>query len=96
MNYEISELVTSLKAARKNQGLSQRQLSELSGVPQAQISKLENSQADVRISTLVAVSRALGLEVELVPRKRLAAVKAILGHQSFSRSAYSLEDNEDE
>lgn len=77
MSYEADALVQALKIAREYQGLSQRELSERSGVPQAQISKLENGNADVRMSTLVSLSRALGLEVELVPRKHVPAVKAI-------------------
>lgn len=78
MSYEISEVTAALKSAREKRGLTQRELSERSGVPQAQISKLENGQADVRISTLVSLSRALGLEVELVPRKHVPAVQAII------------------
>lgn len=78
MSYEISEVTAALKSAREKRGLTQRELSESSGVPQAQISKLENGQADVRISTLVSLSRALGLEVELVPRKHVPAVQAII------------------
>lgn len=96
MSYEISELVSSLKAARLEKSLSQRELSELSGVPQAQISKLENGQADVRISTFVALSRALGQEVEIIPRKHVPAVQSLLRQNARAGSAYALTDDDDE
>tara|TARA_Y100000052_G_C2910827_1_gene62378 strand:- start:39 stop:419 length:381 start_codon:yes stop_codon:yes gene_type:complete len=83
MSYEVSEITATLKSAREARELTQRELSERSGVPQAQISKLENGQADIRISTLVSLSRALGLEVELVPRKHVPAIQAIIrSHKS--------------
>ena len=59
-------------------GLSQRDLSTKSGVPQAQISKFENGTVDLRLSSLVALFRALGLELELVPRKSVPAVQSIV------------------
>ena len=59
-------------------GLSQRDLSTKSGVPQAQISKFENGAVDLRLSSLVALFRALGLELELVPRKSVPAVQSIV------------------
>ena len=91
----MSELVSSLKAVRLEKGLSQRELSELSGVPQAQISKLENGQADVRISTFVAISRALGQEVEIIPRKYIPAVQAIIrrSHSGAARNPYAFGRN---
>lgn len=95
MSYEIAEIVSSLKLARTEKGISQRELSDLSGIPQAQISKLENGQADVRMSTLVAVSRALGLEIELVPRKYVPAVQAIVRRNQAAEGAqrYALVSN---
>jgi transcriptional regulator with XRE-family HTH domain len=95
MNYETSEISERLKAHRVNRGLSQRQLSELSGVPQAQISKLENGQADVRISTLVSIARALKLELELVPRKNLPAVQSLVrgGYRDTVSAKYTLNSN---
>ena len=58
-------------------GLSQRELSSKSGVSQAQISKFENGAVDLRLSSLVALFRTLGLELELVPRKSVPAVQSI-------------------
>ena len=78
MNYETEHIVTAIKDARVRKGFSQRELSANSGVPQAQISKFENGSVDLRISSLVALVRALDLELELVPRKAVPAVKSIV------------------
>ena len=78
MNYRIEHIVIAIKAARVRKGFSQRELSANSGIPQAQISKFENGSVDLRISSLVALVRALDLDLELVPRKAVPAVKSIL------------------
>jgi transcriptional regulator with XRE-family HTH domain len=90
MSYKTQEIVKTLKAARESKGLSQRALAEKAGVLQTQISKIENGVTDFRLSTLVALARALGLEFILVPRKAVSAVQsvvraseptAVLGHK---------------
>jgi len=49
-----------IKEIRKKKGISQWKLAEMSGIARATISKLENGkEIDVRISTLIALSRAL-------------------------------------
>ena len=78
MSYTALHLSTALRKARVDMGLSQRDLSTKSGVSQAQISKFENSAVDLRLSSLVALFRALGLELELVPRKSIPAVQSIV------------------
>ena len=78
MSYNADHLNTALRKARVDRGLSQRKLSLKSGVPQAQISKFENGAVDLRLSSLVALFRALGLELELVPKKAVPAVQSIV------------------
>lgn len=78
MSYLNDQILKSLKRARKAKGLSQRELSTKSGVPQSHISKIENGAVDLRVSSLVALSRTLDLELELVPRKTVPAVQSIV------------------
>ena len=78
MSYKADHLNIALRKARIDTGLSQRELSTKSGVPQAQISKFENGAVDLRLSSLVALFRALGLELELVPKKAVPAVQSIV------------------
>jgi len=82
MNYVTQFLSQELKKSRENQGLSQRELSTKSGVPQGHISKIEHNQVDLRMSSLIALTRALNLELALVPRKYLSAVHAITNNAS--------------
>lgn len=67
-------------------GLSQRDLCTKSGVSQAQISKFENGAIDLRLSSLVALFRAVELELELVSRACLPAVQSIV-RSTTSRAA---------
>lgn len=78
MSYLNDQILKSLKRARKAKGLSQRELSAKSGVPQSHISKIENGAVDLRVSSLVALARTLDLELELVPRKTVPAVQSIV------------------
>ncbi len=74
MEYSLTDIAEKLKAAREAKNLSQRQLSQLAGVPQSHISKIESGHVDLRVSSLIQLSRALGLELTLVPHKTLPAV----------------------
>ena len=83
MSYDTADIAARLQAARKAKGLSQRELSDLPGVPQAQISRIEVGTVDLRLSSLMALAHALDLELTLVPRKAMPAVR------SLSRDAVS-------
>jgi transcriptional regulator with XRE-family HTH domain len=77
MRYEIQAIAARLREAREAKQLSQRELSRLAGVPQAQISRIESTIVDLRLSSLVAIASALDLEIALVPRKAVPAIKSI-------------------
>ena len=100
--YTVEYLAKTLKAARESKKLSQRGLSRSTGMPQAQISKIENAAVDMKASTLIGLARSLDLEVMLVPREYLPAVKSIIapgmGKASEStspRPAYGLDREDD-
>lgn len=78
MIYATEYIASTLRAARESKGLSQRELSTKSGVPQGHISKIENGAVDLRASSLVTLARVLDLELLLVPRKAVPAVKSIV------------------
>ncbi len=78
MSYATEHIAEILRSAREARGLSQRDLSARSGVPQSHISKIENGAVDLRLSSLVELARVLDLEFTLVPRKALPAVQAIV------------------
>ena len=87
MNHAIKDFADRLGDARKRKGISQRKLSALSGVPQSHISKIEKGGVDLRVSSLMALARALDLELALVPRKALPAVKAIANSSTASETS---------
>lgn len=74
----IDEIARIIRAARDAKGLSQRALAKIAGVPQSHISKIENAGVDLRVSSLTQIARALDLELALVPRKAVPAVKSIV------------------
>ncbi len=98
-------IVDSLKQARERMTLSQRSLSDKSGVPQSHISKIENGDVDLRVSSLIALARALDLELTLVPKKTIPAVQSIVrtnqqatgdSEKPVTAPAYQLEDDDGE
>lgn len=77
MSYIAEQIAETLQNARKQKGLSQRALSARTGVPQSHISKIESNAVDLRLSSLAAIAHALDLELALVPRKAVPAVKSV-------------------
>ena len=60
-----------IKAIRETRGLTQSELSKLSGVPQGVISYIESGKTRTpRIDTLQAVAKALGCSIEELLEKR--------------------------
>ncbi len=78
MIYSIEQIASALKAAREDQQLTQRELSRKVRLPQSQISRIESGAVDLRLSSLVALSRALDLELTLVPRTLVPAVQSLV------------------
>lgn len=106
-NYDLELLAEQLRKARIAKELSQRELSRLAGVPQSHLSKIEGGQVDLRLSSLIAIANALGLELALVPRQAMPAVRSLArlsagtgarGDEpaSFTRQkpAYTLDEND--
>lgn len=59
----IELLGEAIREARQKQNLTQEELGELVGVKKSQISKIENSTTDARITTILKVFEALGARV---------------------------------
>ena len=66
INFEI-ELISKIIDARKENGLSQRKLAEISGVKQPSIARLESMRATPQIDTLFKILLPLGYTLEIVP-----------------------------
>jgi ribosome-binding protein aMBF1 (putative translation factor) len=66
INFEVA-LIGKMIEAREERGLSQRELSELSGVKQPAIARLESLRATPQIDTLFKLLHPLGYTIEIVP-----------------------------
>ena len=66
INFEI-ELIGKMVEARRQKGLSQRELAEISGVKQPAIARLESMKATPQIDTLFKILNPLGYTISIVP-----------------------------
>lgn len=64
LNTEFQVLKVVLEA-RNEQHITQKQLSEMTGIAQGDISKIENGNANPSIKTLKRIANALGKDVKL-------------------------------
>ncbi len=61
---DLLKIGEQIKAARKRQGLSQRELSQRSGVSRARIEALENQRIpDIGFKNLLRIMNAVGLDL---------------------------------
>jgi len=86
MAYKSEALTGTLRQAREAAGISQRDLSARSGLTQSHISQIERGTLEPGLSSLIDLSRALGLELVLVPKKLLPAVNGILRTSEVDRA----------
>lgn len=75
----IGDVARVLKTARKAKGLTQRDLAEKVGMPQGHISKIEAGAVDLQATSLVELARVLDLEVALIPKRLIPAVRSLAG-----------------
>ena len=67
-----------LRKARKARRMSQREMEKRTGMHQARLSRIENGQADPKLSEAVEMARAVELDFVLVPRRALLAVLGVI------------------
>lgn len=94
MHYVTEQILESLRESRISKGLSQRELSVRSGVPQSHISKIESGGVDLRISSLIALARVLDLELFVAPKKSVPAIKSIIRSSKGRTSIGSYDEGE--
>lgn len=61
----VAELAESLISARELANMTQKQLSEATGIHQADISKIERGLANPSLSTLDRLAKGMGMELHL-------------------------------
>lgn len=63
------QIIKSMLEARHRKDITQKQLSEITGIAQADISRIENGNANPSLQTLVRLAAGMGmrLKIEFVP-----------------------------
>ena len=69
---QSSILIKRIVAERKNAGFTQKDISNLTGIPQPAIAKLEKGTTDPRLSTIISIIDSLGLKLQVVPKDHSA------------------------
>jgi len=67
-----------IREARKDKGMTQRELGQKSGLPQSHISKIESGNIDIRLSSLNEIIQLLDLELMFVPRYLKPVIHAMI------------------
>jgi DNA-binding XRE family transcriptional regulator len=62
-------IINELIKARKEQGISQKQLEQLSGVKQPVIARMEKGYSSPQVDTLLKILAPLGMTLAVVPMK---------------------------
>lgn len=82
MSYQSESLIAQAREVRQASGLSQRTLSERAGLTQSHISQIESGKMEPGLSSFIDMTRALNLEVMLVPKKLVPAVLGLVKAQA--------------
>lgn len=81
-----------LAQERKQRRLSQQELARRTSLAQSHLSNIENGKIDPLASTILEIARVLELEPVLVPRRKLAAVKAEIRETNSQQPLYQIDD----
>ena len=91
--WKTAELASSLASARRAKGLTQAVLGARLGLPQSHISTIERGKTDLRLSSLINLARLLELEIMLIPRQYVPAVRSLTARPA-TRGETALEASE--
>lgn len=66
------QIIKAMLSARNEKAITQKQLADITGIPQADISRLENGNANPSLKTLQRLADGMGmkLKLEFVPANR--------------------------
>lgn len=61
------ELIGKIVMARHEQGMTQQELANQSGIKQPMIARIETQKSDPQLSTMLKILKTLGYRLEIVP-----------------------------
>ncbi len=62
---DADEIIQALIEARRASGMTQKELSELTGIAQGDISKLEKGNANPSLRTLIRLAEGMGMQLKV-------------------------------
>ena len=62
---EANEIIQALIEARRASGMTQKELSELTGIAQGDISKLEKGNSNPSLRTLIRLAEGMGMQLKV-------------------------------
>ncbi|MBE6648649.1 MAG: helix-turn-helix transcriptional regulator [Ruminococcaceae bacterium] len=62
---EVDEIVQALIEARHASGMTQKELSKITGIAQGDISKLEKGNANPSLRTLIRLAEGMGMQLKV-------------------------------
>ncbi|HEX8404588.1 MAG TPA: helix-turn-helix domain-containing protein [Duganella sp.] len=68
MGTSVSDVLNELQRVRKASGLTHQLLAQRAGVSRMTVQRTEAGKIDPRLSTLLVLARALGMDLMLVPK----------------------------
>ena len=74
----LLEMCRLLKQTRHAASLTQEQVADLAGLSRPRSRDIETGAAAARANTLINITRALGLEIMLIPQAMVPVVKSLL------------------
>jgi transcriptional regulator with XRE-family HTH domain len=93
----LLEIGRLLKQARLAASLTQEQVADLAGISRPRYRDIETGAAAARATTLLNITRALGLEMMLIPQAMVPAVKSLLRpHADDDLPAFVSQPEEDD
>lgn len=82
MSYQSESLIAQVREVREASGVSQRALSERAGLTQSHISQIERGKMEPGLSSFIDMTRALDLELMLVPKRLAPAAVSLIKAQA--------------
>jgi transcriptional regulator with XRE-family HTH domain len=82
MLYKSESLIAQAREVREASGVSQRALSERAGLTQSHISQIESGKMEPGLASFIDMTRALDLELMLVPKRLVPAVLSLVKAQA--------------
>lgn len=93
----LLEIGHRLKQARLAASMTQEQVADLAGISRPRYRDIETGAAAARATTLMNITRALGLEMMLIPQPMVPAIKSLLRpHDDDDLPAFVSQPEEDD